>query len=57
MTLEPEQRIVVRTPDRREYRGWFLELRVRDDGKQVAVVRLDSGWVTTYPVHMVHALQ
>ncbi len=46
--------VVVRTPDRREYRGHLLEWREGASGPQRAVVRLDTGWVTTYPVHMVH---
>jgi hypothetical protein len=47
---EPRQgeRIVIRTPDRREFRGEFVALR---DGR--VVVRLDTGWVTTYPRRMV----
>ena len=46
----PEQgeRIVIRTPDRREFRGEYIALR---DGR--VVVRLDTGWVTTYPRRMV----
>lgn len=54
MTLEAGQRVVVRTPDRREFRGRFIELRARPDGKQFAVIRLDSGWLTSYPMEMVH---
>jgi len=52
--MQVGQAIVVRTPDRREYRGTLLELRSQDD-RQVAVVRLDTGWVTTYPLRMVSA--
>ncbi len=46
--------VVVRTPDRREYRGHLLEWREGVAGQPQVVVRLDTGWVTTYPVHMVH---
>jgi len=42
-------RIVVRTPDRREFRGVVVELTVRG-----VVIRLDTGWVTTYPLLLVH---
>jgi hypothetical protein len=55
-SLEVGGRIVVRTPDRRAYRGELVELRVRDGEHEVAVVRLDTGWLTSYPVSMVHAL-
>jgi hypothetical protein len=50
---EAGERVVVRTPDRREYRGQLLEVREQDRGPY-ALVRLDSGWETTYPLHMVH---
>jgi hypothetical protein len=48
-------RIIVRPPDRREYRGRLLEIRRDTLGRNLAVVRLDTGWVTTYPVSMVSA--
>lgn len=48
--------IVVRTPDRREYRGSLLEIRGGVAEKPVAVVRLDTGWETTYPLAMVHPI-
>lgn len=51
-TIEPGERIVVRTPDRREFRGRLLEYRGQED-RLVAVVRLDTGWETTYPAGMV----
>jgi hypothetical protein len=47
-------RVVVRTPDRREYRGIVRGFREIDEGRWLAVVRLDTGWETTYPVEMVH---
>ncbi len=47
-------RIVISTPDRREFRGRLVEIRDRADGKKLAVVRLDTGWLTTYPLDMVH---
>ncbi|MDQ2745053.1 MAG: hypothetical protein M3Z66_22540 [Chloroflexota bacterium] len=50
--MNPGDRIVVRPPDRREFRGRLVEFR-HDKDRVVAVVRLDTGWVTTYPVHMV----
>ncbi|MGH2449359.1 MAG: hypothetical protein ACRDFS_12255 [Chloroflexota bacterium] len=51
---QPGKRIVVRTPDRHEYRGWLVEIRERD-GKREALVRLDTGWETAFPVQMVEA--
>lgn len=45
---------MIATPDRREFRGELLELREREDGQKLAVVRLDTGWLTTYPLEMVH---
>jgi hypothetical protein len=42
------ERIVVRTPDQHEFRGVLVALR---DGK--AVVRLDTGWVTSFPTRMI----
>jgi hypothetical protein len=54
MQAEPGQRVVVRTPDRREFRGQLLEIRITDQGSQAGVVKLDTGWVTTYPMSMVH---
>lgn len=56
VNLEIGGRIVVRTPDRREYRGELVELRSGNGGSEVAVVRLDTGWLTSYPVAMVHPL-
>jgi hypothetical protein len=53
----PGQRIVVRTPDRREYRGELLEVRTGSGVNATAVVRLDTGWLTSYPMTMVHALE
>lgn len=51
-TIEPGERVVVRTPDRREFRGRLLAYR-QQAGQFVAVVRLDTGWETTYPAAMV----
>ena len=53
MAIQVGDRIVVRTPDRREFRGRLMELRARGDGRRLAVVRLDTGWLTTYPAEMV----
>ena len=52
--MENGDRIVVRTPDRREYRGRLVEIRGSEGGPATAVVRLDTGWITSYPLHMVH---
>lgn len=51
-TIEPGERIVIRTPDHREFRGRLMEYRGRGSGC-VALVRLDTGWETTYPTAMV----
>lgn len=53
MTIEAGDRIVVRTPDRREYRGHLIEVRTDPSGTERAIVRLDTGWVTSYPLGMV----
>lgn len=50
---EPGDQVVVLTPDRRAYYGRLLEVRESPDNAQ-AVVRLDTGWVTSFPMHMVH---
>lgn len=42
--LQPGDAIVVRTPDRRSFYGRLVEWRGSS-----GVVRLDTGWVTTYP--------
>jgi hypothetical protein len=56
LPLVPGARIVVRTPDQRAYYGWLLEVREAPPGNDQAVVRLDTGWVTSYPVRMIHAV-
>ena len=54
--LRAGDRVVVRTPDRRAFRGVLVELRraAEVSGPEQAVVRLDTGWLTTYPASMVH---
>lgn len=56
MSWREGQRIVVRTPDRREYQGQFVERRTGRGNQQLIVVRLDTGWLTSYPAAMVHAV-
>jgi hypothetical protein len=53
-SLVKGRRIVVRTPDRREFGGVVAEIRESPGGRRQVVVRLDTGWLTTYPVEMVH---
>jgi len=53
MVLPPGSRVVVRTPDRRQYRGVLLAVKMDANGRQVATVRLDTGWETTYPTDMI----
>jgi hypothetical protein len=55
MTRDPRpgDAIVVRTPDRREFRGRLLEVRTGTHGRPEAVVRLDTGWVTAFPLTMI----
>jgi hypothetical protein len=43
-------RVVVQTPDRREFRGRVTELTTLPGDRPAAVVRLDTGWLTTYPL-------
>ena len=57
MELQTGDRVVIRTPDRREYTGRLVSLEERAGGRMVAVVRLDTGWLTSYPLAMVHALE
>ncbi len=52
MEIKPGQRVVVKTPDRHQWRGRLVEVK-EADGRRLAVVRLDTGWVTTYPVAIV----
>lgn len=52
MAIAPGDRVVVHTPDQRQFRGRLVEYRVLPGGRQAAVVRLDSGWLTTYPLQL-----
>jgi hypothetical protein len=47
-------RIVVRTPDRRQWRGELVELKENQSGRPIALVRLDTGWLTSYPIDLLH---
>ena len=49
MVPRPGERVVVRTPDRREFRGVLVELR-----ENQALIRFDTGWMTRYPLSLVH---
>ena len=51
------QRVVVRTPDRREWGGVAVAVRTADGAEPAVEVRLDTGWVTTYPLRMVFAAE
>ena len=53
--IVPGARVVVKTPDLREWRGRVVEIRVGESGKGRIVVRLDSGWETSYPESLVFA--
>jgi hypothetical protein len=55
MPPKPGVRIVVQTPDRREFRGVLLEVKRDADGREIGRVRLDTGWETTYPLTMIAA--
>lgn len=46
--------IVVHTPDRRQYRGVFIGYRAEEAGTPRLLVRLDTGWQTSFPAEMVH---
>lgn len=52
--IVPGQRVVVRTPDRREFRGVLLEVTHVEGERPVAMVRLTTQWITRYPLHMIH---
>jgi hypothetical protein len=52
MGLQNGERVVVHTPDRHQWRGRLVGTK-EEGGRRLAVVRLDSGWVTTYPLSMV----
>jgi hypothetical protein len=43
------ERVVVRTPDHREFRGILVESDEND-----ALIRFDTGWLTRYPLHLVY---
>lgn len=51
--LQPGDRIVVRTPDRREFRGRLIAV-TRDGKRETALVRLDTGWETRFPLALVY---
>jgi hypothetical protein len=53
LEIEVGARIVVHTPDQLEFRGRLVEYRDGIGGKKTAVVRLDTGWLTSYPVSLV----
>ena len=50
MTIAIGERVVVKTPDRREFRGRVVERKTLPGGREAAVVRLDTGWLTTFPM-------
>jgi hypothetical protein len=52
-TRSPGERIVITTKDGHRFGGRLIELRKDSLGRELAVVRLDSGWVTSYPLEMV----
>lgn len=52
MTIAVGERVVVQTPDRREFRGRLVEYRNLPGDRKGAVVRLDTGWLTTYPLEL-----
>jgi hypothetical protein len=52
LTIGVGERVVVQTPDRREFRGRLVEYRALPGGRKGAVVRLDTGWLTTYPLEL-----
>lgn len=54
MAIGVGERVVVKTPDRREFRGRVVGLKALSGGRPAAVVRLDSGWLTTYPLELLH---
>jgi hypothetical protein len=47
------EQVQVRTRDGHVYRGELLEIRYLADGRELGVIRLDTGWVTSYPLTMI----
>lgn len=52
--LQPGERIVVRTPDQREFRGHLLQVSDPSSPRPTALIRLDTGWETRFPLSLVH---
>ncbi|HZT97854.1 MAG TPA: hypothetical protein VFB34_13555 [Chloroflexota bacterium] len=50
---QPGARVEVETRDGHRFHGRLLEIRNRAGAEDVAVIRFDTGWVTSYPVSMV----
>lgn len=52
MQTDIGQPVEIRTRDGHVYRGVLLEIRRLPDGRELGVVRLETGWVTSYPISM-----
>ncbi len=51
--MEPGSAVVVETADRHLFRGRLVEVRVDKTGREIAVIRFETGWLTSYPLSMV----
>jgi len=49
--------VVVITNDGHRFSGRLIEIRRDSHGRDLAVIRLETGWVTTYPLSMVEPTQ
>jgi hypothetical protein len=54
--LVPGAPVQVVTNDGHIFRAEVVEVRVRDGREDLAVLKFDTGWVTSYPVSMVKRL-
>ena len=55
--LIPGSRVHVTTHDGHIFSAKFVEVRKREGREDVAVLRFDTGWITSYPVSMVSPVE
>lgn len=53
--MKPGDSVVVSTADGHRFHGILVECRWDRLNREHAVIRLDTGWVTSYPMDMVRA--
>ena len=49
--------VTVTTSDGHRFEGRLIETRQDRFGRDLAVIRLDSGWITSYPLSMVKPME